>query len=211
MFKVGISQSASQSLEILNRFSWLKQFYLAGGTALSLHLRHRLSFDLDFFTTSDFDAKQLNADLESTRKYKLDRYETDTLLGNILGTKISFFTYRYPLITPSINVSGITLAGVGDIAAMKIDAIGGRGTKRDFVDLYFICQQYSLDKCFDFYQRKYPHGSNNLFHLIRSLSFFEDADNPPQELKMLKNVSWEEVKQFFKSESIRLANKFLKH
>ena len=209
MFKTGISASAEQSLAILRDFDWLKPFYLAGGTALSLQLGHRLSFDLDFFTPEEFDSQKINADLIATNKYKLDRFAVNTLLGNILETKISFFTYKYPLIGPKIDLNGVSLVSISDIAAMKIDAIGGRGTKRDFVDLYFICKQLSLNECFDLYCQKYGSDKNNLFHLIRSLSYFVDAESPGQELKMLKDVSWGKVKKFFEQESIRLANEHL--
>lgn len=125
------------------------------------------------------------------------------------GAKISFFTYNYPLIGDAVGHAGVNLASIRDIAAMKIDALAGRGAKRDFVDLYFIGQQYSLDQCLDFYLKKYPQLSENLFHVIRSLTYFAEAESPGQELTMLKPVAWEKVKKFFESEAIRLANKLL--
>ena len=176
---------------------------------MALQLQHRLSFDLDFFSTEKFDQKIINENLRTLGGYKLDRLAEDTLLGMINGTKISFFTYKYPPIGKIVNYEGIKLASLEDIAAMKIDAIAGRGTKRDFVDLYFICQQYSLGKCLEFYLAKYPGLSENTFHVLRSLSYFEEAENPGQELTMLKPVAWEKVKMYFESESISLAKTFL--
>lgn len=205
----GITKSASLTLGKLGSFPWIGQFYLAGGTALALQLQHRLSYDLDFFSTGVFDQKIINEGLKSIKGYKLDRIAANTLLGMIGDTKISLFTYKYKLIGEQVNYNGIKLASIKDIAAMKIDAIGGRGTRRDFVDLYFICQKISLDNCLSLYLKKYPGLSENLFHLIKSLGYFDDAENPPQELKMLKSVSWNKVKAFFDRETIRLANKFL--
>lgn len=209
MLTPGISQSASLALEQLAKFSWIDQFYLAGGTALALQLQHRLSSDLDFFSPEIFDQKGVNKDLQSINNYRLDQIAENTLLGMIGSTKISFFTYRYPLISKPSVFKAIKLASVQDIAAMKIDAIGGRGTKRDFIDLYFICQKFSPDNCLSFYLKKYPGLSKNLFHIIKSLGYFMDAETPDQELKMLKKVSWEKVKKFFERESVRLARKRL--
>lgn len=175
---------------------------------MALQLQHRLSFDLDFFSTETFDQKKVNEDLQTIKNYKLDRIAENTLLGMIGDTKISFFTYKYPLIGNVYTFEKIVLANLQDIAAMKIDAIGGRGTKRDFVDLYFICQKFSLDECLDFYLKKYPSLSENLFHTVKSLSYFGDAENPLQELKMLKKVSWKDVKTFFERETVRLAKKY---
>ena len=94
----GVSKTTNKSLELLEKFPWIKNFYLAGGTALSIQLEHRLSFDLDFFTSSEFDQKKIDADLKSTGKYSLDRLAKNTLLGLLAKTKISFFTYNSGLI-----------------------------------------------------------------------------------------------------------------
>ena len=96
-----------------------------------------------------------------------------------------------------------------DIAAMKIDALCSRGTKRDFIDLYFLMQKYSLPKILKFYDRKYGKLSNNFYHILRSFSYFVDADSQASP-KMLIPVSWEEVKKFFQNQTISLAKKKLK-
>ncbi len=119
----GISPSASLTLEQLTNFPWIDKFYLAGGTALALQLHHRLSFDLDFFSPEKFDPKKINADLQSINNYKLDRAAENTLLGIIEDIKISFFTYKYPLISKGTTFRSAKLASIQDIAAMKIDAI----------------------------------------------------------------------------------------
>lgn len=209
MEPTGLSPKASQALAILVQFPWLSQFYLAGGTALAIQLQHRFSFDLDFFSENHFDQKKINQDLIFTNEYQLDRFAEDTILGILKETKISLFTYSPKLIRPTVDFQKVKLASIADIAAMKLDAIGSRGTKRDFVDLFFIGKKYSLFECFDFYQEKYQILGNNTVHLLKSLTYFEDAENSGQELTMITKVSWEEVKDFFRKEAVRLAKRYL--
>ncbi|RLD21875.1 MAG: hypothetical protein DRI69_02845 [Bacteroidetes bacterium] len=83
------------------------------------------------------------------------------------------------------------LASIQDIAAMQLAAITGRGFKKDFIDLYFILEQFSLAQIFDFYEKKYQDGSKFLAH--KSLIYFEDAEIEPMP-KMLKPISWVEIK-----------------
>ena len=83
---------------------------------------------------------------------------------------------------------------------MKIDAIASRGTKRDFIDLYFICQNnYRLDDLLDVYDKKYGMLASNLMHIKKSLIFFEDADADAMPV-MLKDVKWNDVKRYFEAE-----------
>jgi predicted nucleotidyltransferase component of viral defense system len=84
------------------------------------------------------------------------------------------------------------MASVEDIAAMKLDAITGRGSKKDFYDLYFLLQQFSIDDLFSFYIEKYPHQTT--FHVIRSLTYFEDAEIQPNPIVFDKTITWEVVK-----------------
>lgn len=209
MPQTGISQSASLALDQLVKLPLINHFYLAGGTDLAIQLKHRYSFDLDFFTTENFSEKNLDLDLKEISGYKLDRLEKDTLLGNINDTKISFFRYDNPLIEKPLVFRKTKLAAISDVAAMKLDAIGSRGIKRDFIDLYFICQKkYLLDRCLNFYQQKYPHGKENTFHIIKSLTYFEDAESGEMP-EMIEPAFWPEVKKYFEKEAILLAKKFL--
>lgn len=204
----GVSKTTNKSLELLEKFPWIRDFYLAGGTALAIQLEHRLSFDLDFFTPKSFDQKKIDFDLRLTGKYTLDRFAKNTLLGLFAKTKISFFTFKYPLISKTIHFRKIKLASIADIAAMKLEAIISRATKKDYVDLFFICRQYSIEDCIGFYQKKFSQSDSNIFYILKALNYFEDAESTdfPQ---MLHKISWEEIKKFFESESLRLAKKYL--
>lgn len=103
----------------------------------------------------------------------------------------------------------IPILDTADIAAMKILAIEDRGTKRDFIDLYFLCQEFSLKQMLKFYDQKYGVLEEHLYSIIRSLDYFTDADIDPNP-EMLIPVDWEEIKQFFKKEAIRLAHQELR-
>jgi predicted nucleotidyltransferase component of viral defense system len=187
-----VEEGTLELLIQLQSENFLSDFVLVGGTALSLQIGHRKSIDLDFFTISDFDSNVLIDYLAP--KYNLTvRHQTaQTLIGLIDGVKVDFIRFRYPFIRPMISLEGIRMLSVEDIAPMKLDAIVGRGKKKDFYDLYFLLQQYSLKDLLALYTEKYKHQSD--FHVIRSLAYFEDAESDPDPLVFDTNLSWDSVK-----------------
>ena len=96
-----------------------------------------------------------------------------------------------------MQVDGLTLATPPDIAAMKVNAIEGRGSKKDFIDLYYLLQRYTLAEILDFYKQKYPEHS--VFRALMSMSYFDDADVQPTP-RMFGNVSWNEMKESIRSQ-----------
>lgn len=209
MFTKTLSKNAAGALALLGDSKILEGAYLAGGTACALQLGHRVSLDLDFFTDKEFNTDFILDQLEKLPGFKLDETARWTILGSFPKVKFSYFYYRYPLIKKTITFSKTNLASLEDIAAMKIDAISSRGTKRDFIDLYFLAKKFSLEKILEFYDQKYGKLSNNIVHIMRSLDYFADAD-PQESPKMLEKVSWEEVKKFFQDQITKLAKKKLK-
>ena len=208
MLTTGVSKDTQGNLALLGKQSWVAPFYLAGGTACSLYFGHRFSFDLDFFTTKPFDPKIITQNLRPLGKLAVDQDNEGTFLGKLNTIKISFFIYPYPLLFKPDTYQHIAIADIRDIACMKIDAIGSRGTKRDFIDLFFICRQHTLLDLFSLFRKKYKEVDYNLFHLVKSLSYFVSAeeDDMPQ---MIEKISWEEVKAFFETETKRLSKKLL--
>ncbi|MEK7616488.1 MAG: nucleotidyl transferase AbiEii/AbiGii toxin family protein [Patescibacteria group bacterium] len=204
MFTKTLSKNAAGALALLGESGILKDTYLAGGTSCALQIGHRISLDLDFFTNIEFNTEDVLEQLEKLPGFKLDETAKWTILGSFPKVKFSYFYYRYPLIKKTSVFSKINLASLEDIAAMKIDAISSRGTKRDFIDLYFLVKKFSLEQILKFYEQKYGKLSNNIVHIMRSLDYFADADSqePP---KMLISVSWDEVKKFFQEQTIKLA------
>lgn len=208
MFQKGLSKSTGKNLELLAKLPITSQFYLAGGTACALHFGHRLSFDLDFFTKDSFNAKELARKISNLEKFEVEEILKDTLLGKLNNEKVSFFYYQYPLLKPAEVWRGINIASTQDLAAMKIEAISGRGRKRDFIDLFFICKEIPVKKVLNLYEQKYQALSNNLRHILRSLMYFSDAEEDEMP-KMIKKVSWDQVKSFFTLEIKKITRELI--
>jgi predicted nucleotidyltransferase component of viral defense system len=178
---------------------------LAGGTALALQLGHRISYDLDFFILEEFDEKILLPKLKKISKFQLEKITWRTILGKFEDVRFSMFYYEYPLLYPTKKFGMINVLDIHDIAAMKIAAIASRGSKRDFVDLYFICKETaSLAETIQLYDKKYKNLATTGMHIMKSLIYFNDAE-PDEMPKMLKGVTWEEIKKYFENEIKGLA------
>lgn len=199
MFEQAVSKKTRENLELLSKSKILpRNTYLAGGTALALYLGHRLSYDLDFFTRHEFKGLILLKKLESVKAYRHARSAEGTILGTLGDVKFSLFYYPYPLLRKTNLFNKIHLADITDIAAMKIAAISERGSKKDFIDLYFLCQIYSLNEILEFYEKKYKKLSSNIIHIKKSLVYFFDAEKEGMPI-MIQKVSWEKIKDFFES------------
>lgn len=200
MFTKGLSQTTRNNLAALKKPAFIKSYYLAGGTALSLHFGHRFSNDLDFFGQTPANPVLIKSELSKVGRLEIFQNDEGTFNGVLNGGKLSFFIYPYDLLKPTLDFNGIKVADITDIACMKIDAISSRGTKRDFIDLYFICNKFKPTKTLlDLYSKKYRGVKFNKLHLIKSMVYFNDAEDNvmPQ---MIEKVKWEAVKQFFINE-----------
>jgi len=186
-------------IEIVQKLGFLRKsgFYLAGGTGLALQLGHRSSIDFDFYTSGRIDASDLVKQLEKIFPYLKIQLQAENSLGlKINQVNLSFFRYDYPLINRLKNFQGVGIASVGDIAAMKMAAIVQRGTKRDFIDIFYLLQKYSLEKLIKFTLKKYPFYQEMI--ILRALIYFEDAEKEvkPRKIKIFdKNFSWEKAKK----------------
>jgi len=204
MYEKTLIKGAKENLALLGRSGILKDAYLAGGTALALQSGHRISVDLDFFTTEEFVPKVFSADLAKLGSFDEEQADKGTVSGKFKGIRFSLFIYKYPLIFPPLKYLSLNIADIRDIAAMKIDAVATRGAKRDFIDLYFICKSnYGLTELFRFYNEKYGGLASNIIHIQKSLIFFNDAE-PDEMPRMLKKVKWEEIKKYFEGEIKKL-------
>jgi len=187
-----IPESTLVLLKRLQQVSALNGLRLVGGTALALQLGHRNSVDLDFFGVIDKSIEEIQNDLEAMDFYVHPVQKSKTI--NILavdGVKVDIVGGFSKWIEPPIETEGVRMAGLQDITAMKLHAITNRGRKKDFIDLYFLLQHFSLKQMLDLYEKKYP--NNSLFFVIKSLSYFNDAESDPMP-KMYIDVSWEEMK-----------------
>ena len=154
-----VSPDLLSALKRLMAASPLDSFYMAGGTALALRYGHRVSVDIDLFTDAPFDSVKL-ADFLS-KDCGLTEYtvEENTILGVINGTKLDCMAHQYPMVSGVQIIENLRLLAVEDIAAMKLNAIANRGSKKDFWDLYELMQHFSRDELLGFYQKKYPQSS----------------------------------------------------
>ena len=181
-------------LQLLSSQKWLNPFYLVGGTALALQLGHRQSDDFDFFSVKNIDNKNIISSLTKVGQFELIDEAENTVNGLVNNVKVSFIKYEYPLIKSTHIFQTMSLADLYDIALMKISAISGRGAKKDFIDLFFLLNHFSLSGLFNAYKDKYGVGVSNFYHLQKSLVYFDDAENEPMP-KMLKHVDWNDIKK----------------
>ncbi|MCR5560516.1 MAG: nucleotidyl transferase AbiEii/AbiGii toxin family protein [Bacteroidales bacterium] len=182
-------------LKDLQSLDLFKECRLVGDTALALQFGHRRSVDLDFFGTIRESGEQIKDALKENHNVKLVQESKNIHIFEIDGVKVDVVNYTYEWIDSLVQEDGVRLAGEKDIAAMKISAIIGRGTKKDFIDLYFLLQKYSLKEILDLFAAKYPDGS--WFLALKSLSYFEDAEQDPMPM-MFEPCKWQDVKRTVK-------------
>jgi len=203
MFEAVLPKNTKESLAVLGKSKLLENAYLAGGTALALQIGHRVSVDFDFFTDQIFNEKSAVRELNNLpARFQLERLAQGTIVGYFNKTRFSLFFYNYPLLAKPKKFLNINIADIKDIAPMKLAAISDRGVKRDFIDLYFILKEkfYTLPEVFALYDKKFKVLNQNKLHILKSLTYFEDAEKNPLP-KMLKDVDWPEVKKFFEKET----------
>jgi hypothetical protein len=174
---------------------------LAGGTGLALQLGHRVSEDFDLFRTTPFSADRLARGLGEIGDLEVLQDEEHTLTVILSGVKISFFSAPESFLFPTAPYSFFEIADPRDIALMKLAAVSGRGSRKDFVDLYTILRGgLSLEQCLDWLPKRYGEGRVNAYHVLKSLTYFEDAEREPMP-RMLEPFDWSECTRFFVREA----------
>lgn len=183
------------TLELLKTLSAepeLKGMRLVGGTSLALQYGHRQSIDLDFFGHINIGQDELVAKLSETGSLTVTNRTPHILQTIINNVKVDFVEYGfYKWIDQPIIEAGICLASDKDIAAMKVNAIMGRGSKKDFIDLFVLLQRYSLSEILQFYKLKYPEYSE--YRALLSMTYFEDAEMQDTPRLFIQD-SWEDIK-----------------
>ncbi len=174
----------------------LEGWTLCGGTGLALQLGHRVSEDLDLFRADPFDPRALAAELSRLGRLAIQRESGRTLHAVLDGLRLSFLGAEAPLLFPALPYRGLALGDPRDIAVMKLVAIGGRGSRKDFVDLYFYLRGADgLEPLFSLLRRRFQSIEYNEQHLLVSLVYFDDAEEEPMP-DLLRPVAWETVKDF---------------
>ena len=183
----------------------LDSWTLAGGTGLALQLGHRYSEDLDFFRTPVFESEILLSRLSEVGPVAVQSRSSGTLHLVLEGLRVSFLAMEAPLLFAGTPYRGLVLADPRDIAVMKLVAIGSRGSRKDFVDLFFYLQAGgSLEAMLELTRRRFEKIDFNEYHLLKSLVFFDDAEAEPMP-RMLREVSWQAIKETITAEVQRLS------
>jgi predicted nucleotidyltransferase component of viral defense system len=202
-----IDPIALDVLKGLMQIPALNNFYLVGGTALALQYGHRLSVDIDLFSTTEFENESLIAPLEgmfSGFSYRSTRNPIG-LFGFIDGVKVDFVKHHHhPIIEKPVIENGIRIFSTPDIMAMKIAAILKRGVKKDFWDIAELLQHYSVEDFINYYTKKYP-SQQLLVSVPFALTYFIDAEESEDPVS-LKGQTWKSVKKYIQQH----VNEFLK-
>lgn len=188
-----------RTLSLLNELMALpslQSFSLVGGTALALRYGHRSSIDLDLFFNEKFDQPQLVGTLENVLKQRFVYKQQHTHFGIfcfIDDIKVDLVYFPHLPISEIEVEDGIRFYSSADIAAMKIQAVLGRGTKKDFWDLYELLQHYSLQQIIDWHKQKYP-SQMLAISIPQAITYFVDADESETPVSF-KKQTWESVKK----------------
>jgi hypothetical protein len=176
-----INPTTFSLIQELQSLPFLKDFYLVGGTALALKLGHRNSIDIDLFTQNEFSTREIAEKLSLNRNFFISFERENTLMCYINSIKTDFIRHNYSFVNEPITEEGITYLSMEDIAAMKLNAIAQSGKRiKDFIDVYYLLEHFSVNEMLSFYEIKYPF-SNKLIAL-RGLEYFNDIDlniDPP--------------------------------
>lgn len=167
-------------------------FNLVGGTALALKVGHRKSIDIDLFTATDFNAEEIADYL--TAHYSVSRIQTisNGVFCLIDGIKMDLLAHKYPLVEDVEINDGIRMVSLRDIGAMKLNAIYNNGTRlKDFVDMYSLLENFSLQELLGASENKYP--DNNITMVKRALLHHEDIDFTVHIDYMGEETKWAEI------------------
>ena len=184
------------TIELLKRLQSLDELRglrLAGGTSLALQYGHRKSIDLDLFGKLEIGSDELIDVLKTVGEVKVIKDSKRIHTYIIDGVKTDIVEYNYPWIDDALMYDGLSLASDKDIAAMKLNAVSGRGTKKDFIDVFFLLKRMELSAMMELFETKYNDGSTYL--VLRSLVYFDDAEEDLDPV-MFEQCNWENIKIF---------------
>lgn len=186
-----VPEPVAALLEQLASHEALEQFALGGGTSLALRFGHRLSVDLDFFTKEEFHPQELFEALGLDAATILS-ISKNTLSLDADGVKIDLLRHAYAEIAPIDRIGGQRLVSLPDLAAMKLNAIANRGSKKDFYDMAELLKHHTLSEMLGVFSEKYP--NTDPFAVIRSLAWFGEAEEEPDPIAM-DGQKWDAVKR----------------
>jgi hypothetical protein len=190
-------------LRSLGRQPFMADFYLGGGTAVALRLGHRRSIDLDFFSAVN-EVLSPTREIITTALLPWSAQVVEAADGNLLlrlpELYVAFLSYGYPLLEPARSVEGVAVADLLDLGLMKLDALIGRGSRKDFYDVYAIAQHLPLHALLNRGSDKYPYARDFSLLAVESLVQFDHADTDHQP-QLLLDAPWSTVRAFFEDQA----------
>lgn len=203
-----VEPATFELIQKLQKLPELKEFYLVGGTALALQLDHRSSIDIDLFSQNNFqNEKIINHIVANAFVFDVKFNFENTIIGFIEKVKVDFIRHGYPFVNPPIIEEGITYLSKEDIAAMKLNAISNSGKRlKDFIDVYFLLEHFSLGQMIEFYTIKYP-NFNPLIPL-KAINYFGDIDPAIDPPKLRKKLPLTEIKKRINDSVLHSKKKF---
>lgn len=204
-----LPEAQRRALDRLKSVPRMADFYLAGGTAVAVHLGHRLSVDLDFFSVRpDVDLDAVRDSVRHAFAEASTVAQTDAAVQLLCdGAPIDLVRYPYPpLRAIERTADGIAVASLLDLAAMKLGALSRRGLRRDFWDLAEIVRRggVTLEEACRAYRERYGVAEADLYHVLRSLTWFKDAERDPAYPAGLFEAGWRDIQAFFLREAPKL-------
>jgi hypothetical protein len=193
-----LPEQQRSALDRLKPLSERFGLYLAGGTALAFHLGHRLSLDLDLFSSRpDLDLGSAKAGASELTEVEVLSLTDVALRFRTAGVPVDVVRYPYPLLEPvSEGPQGFPTAGIQDLATMKLAAVARRGIRRDFWDLdeIFGKTELSLEQALQSYVRRFGVHESDVYHVLRALTYFDDAERETIVPEGLSREKWDAIK-----------------
>lgn len=209
-YEEAITANCQKSLNFLRQQDFIREFYLAGGTALALQIGHRISKDLDWFSESQTMLTpkriQIRKALAVNNNFEVVSEQDGMLFARLIDTDVSFIYQHHPLLEPTVEYQSVQLASPTDIGLMKLAAINARGTRRDFVDIYCLRDIITLDQLLELVPQKFSDRPNFLAVTARALSYFEDAEQQPMPRELV-DIQWKDVRHYCEDAARRLGRR----
>lgn len=205
-----VTAAMREVLRAIGAQAFARRFYLAGGTALALRLGHRRSVDLDFFSETDEVTRRTRRDIVrglSPLGVQVIENVDGNLLTEVAGMHVGFFGYGYRLLELTEDLEDVAVASLVDVGLMKLDALVGRGSRKDFYDLYALSQQIALAALLERAPEKYPYARDFALMAVESMVLFENADRDLQP-DLLIEVPWPDVRAFFVAQARALGEQW---
>lgn len=192
LYKETIEPKTLELLIDLQKEPLLSTFNLVGGTALALHLGHRKSIDLDFFTSESFDLEEVKMMLIKKYDFKVSYSRSQTLKGFINGIKVDFIKFDYPHLHNCDIIDEVRIESVPDIIAMKLLSITDNGSRiKDFIDIAYLSSWFSLEEMLQFFIRKIT--NSNIIMPIKALTYFDDIDFNESIVMLYNDFDWDKI------------------